>query len=180
VQPGEPVLVLGDLDSIEVEVDVLSPDAVRLRTGMAVELERWGGDGILPGRVRRVEPAGFTKISALGIEEQRVWVFVDIDAERERWRRLGDGFRVEARFVLSDESDILQAPAAALFREGERWGAYVIADGRAHYRAVTPGRRSGLSVEIVDGLTAGERVLLHPGQDIVDGTRVSARTTPGR
>lgn len=180
VQPGEAVLVLGDLESIEVEIDVLSPDAVRLRPAMAVELERWGGDGILPGRVRRIEPAGFTKISALGVEEQRVWVFVDIDAERERWRRLGDGFRVEARFVLSDESNILQAPAAALFREGERWGAYVIADGRAHYRTVTPGRRSGLSVEILDGLSAGERVLLHPGQDIVDGTRVNARTTPGR
>lgn len=175
VASGTPVLTLGDLDSLEVEVDVLSPDAVRLSPGTPVELERWGGDGILPGRVRRIEPAGFTKVSALGVEEQRVWVIVELDGAREAWRRLGDAYRVEARFVVWQGDDVLQVPAAALFREGERWGVYVLEGGRARYRAVTPGRRSGLLAQIAEGLTAGEQVLLHPGQEIADGVRVRPR-----
>jgi len=175
VQPGEPILTLGDLSSLQVEVDLLSPDAVRLSPGMRVELERWGGDEVLPGRVRRVEPAGFTHISALGVEEQRVWVIVDFDAQRERWKDLGDGYRVEARFILWEGDDVLQVPASALFREEERWAVYVIEDGEALRRTVTPGRRSGLLTEIEDGLEPGERVILHPGQDIEPGRRVEAR-----
>ncbi|WP_152521645.1 efflux RND transporter periplasmic adaptor subunit [Marinimicrobium sp. LS-A18] len=175
VQPGEPILTLGDLSSLQVEVDLLSPDAVRLSPGMRVELERWGGDEVLPGRVRRIEPAGFTHISALGVEEQRVWVIVDFDAQRERWKDLGDGYRVEARFILWEGDDVLQVPASALFREEERWAVYVIEDGEAVRRTVTPGRRSGLLTEIEDGLEPGERVILHPGQDIEPGRRVEAR-----
>ena len=175
VQPGEPILTLGDLSSLQVEVDLLSPDAVRLSPGMRVELERWGGDEVLPGRVRRIEPAGFTHISALGVEEQRVWVIVDFDAQRERWKDLGDGYRVEARFILWEGDDVLQVPASALFREEERWAVYVIEDGEAVRRTVTPGRRSGLLTEIQDGLEPGERVILHPGQDIEPGRRVEAR-----
>lgn len=172
IAAGEPVLVLGNLDSLEVEVDVLSQDAVRLRPGMTVELERWGGAGILPAHVRRVEPSGFTKISALGVEEQRVWVIVDLAVGREQWPSLGDGYRVEARFIVWQGEDVLQIPASALFRAGEGWGLFVIEDGRARRRAVRPGRSNGLMTEILEGLTPGERVILHPARDISDGARV--------
>lgn len=175
VQPGAQVLTLGDLDSLEVEVDVLSPDAVRLQPGMRVEFERWGGDEMLTGRVRRVEPSGFTKVSALGVEEQRVWVVVEPDGAREAWRRLGDGYRVEARFVVWEDGDVLQVPAGALFREDDRWAAYVIEDGRARRRPVLPGRRSGLQAQVLDGLGAGDRVVLHPGRDLREGDRVRVR-----
>lgn len=175
VQAGQPVLSLGNLDSLEVEVDVLSPDAVRLEPGMPVELERWGGDQVLPGRVRRIEPAGFTRVSALGVEEQRVWVIVDIEGERDAWRNLGDGYRIEARFILWEGDEVLQVPASALFRQGDTWGTYVVDENRARYREVVPGRRSGLQREILEGLEPGERVVLHPGQDMRDGARVRMR-----
>jgi len=156
-------------------VDLLSPDAVRLRPGMRVELERWGGEEQLTGRVRRIEPAGFTHISALGVEEQRVWVIVDFEAEREQWSQLGDGYRVEARFILWEGDEVLQVPASALFREGDDWSVYVLEGSRANRRSVEPGRRSGLMAEITRGLEAGEVVILHPGQDIETGARVRAR-----
>jgi HlyD family secretion protein len=175
VQPGTEVLTLGDLDSLEVEVDVLSPDAVRLQPGMRVEFERWGGDETLTGRVRRVEPSGFTKISALGVEEQRVWVMVEPDGEREAWRRLGDGYRVEARFVVWQHDDVLQVPAGALFREDDRWAAYVLDGDRVRRRQVEVGRRSGLLAQVLGGLQAGERLVLHPGRDLRDGDRVRVR-----
>ncbi|WP_211224493.1 efflux RND transporter periplasmic adaptor subunit [Marinimicrobium agarilyticum] len=175
VQPGEPILTLGDLRSLQVEVDLLSPDAVRLNPGMRVELERWGGDRVLPGRVRRVEPAGFTHISALGVEEQRVWVIVDFESDREHWKDLGDGYRVEARFILWEGEEVLQVPASALFREEETWAVYVVENGEAVRRTVTPGRRSGLLSEIQEGLAVGERVILHPGEDIHPGSRVEQR-----
>ena len=175
VQPGAQVLTLGDLDSLEVEVDVLSPDAVRLQSGMRVEFERWGGDATLTGRVRRVEPSGFTKISALGVEEQRVWVVVEPDGEREAWRRLGDGYRVEARFVVWQGDDVLQVPAGALFREDDRWAVYVIDGDRLRRRQVSTGQRAGLLAQVLDGLQAGERVVLHPGRDLRDGARVRVR-----
>lgn len=175
VQAGEPVLTLGSLDSLEVEIDVLSPDAVRIRPGMRVELERWGGDVPLAGRVARVEPSGFTKVSALGVEEQRVWVIVSFDAPRDAWSALGDAYRVEARFILWEGDDVVQAPASALFREGDNWAAYVVSDGRAVRREVRPGRRSGLRVEIEHGLSPGERVIMHPDDRVADGTRIKAR-----
>lgn len=175
VQAGEPVLAIGNLESLEVAVDVLSADAVRLRPGMNVELERWGGDELLLGWVRRVEPAGFTRISALGVEEQRVWVIVDLSSPAEQWQGLGDGFRVEARFILWQGDGVRQVPASALFRHGEGWAAYVIQNGQARLRMVQPGRRSGLMREIVGGLQAGERVVLHPGEQIVDGGRIRLR-----
>src|SRR5690606_30901034 len=137
--------------------------------------ERWGGEQTLPGRVRRIEPAGFTRYSALGVEEQRVWVIVDLDAERDQWRSLGDGYRVEARFIVWEDDDVLQVPASALFREEAVWALYVINNNRAQRREVTPGRRSGLRVEILAGLEQGERVLLHPGQNISEGSRVQWR-----
>ncbi len=175
IHAGEPILSIGRLDSLQVEVDVLSADAVRLRSGMAVELERWGGEEILPGRVRRVEPTGFTRVSALGVEEQRVWVSVDFSGEREQWAALGDAYRIEARFILWQGDAVLQAPASALFRDGTGWAAYVIEDGQARLRRVEAGRRSGLSREILAGLHEGERLILHPSGDIRDGSRVRLR-----
>lgn len=175
VQAGEALLVIGDTASLEVEVDLLSPDAVRVRPGMRVELARWGGDEVLPGRVKRVEPSGFMHISALGVEEQRVWVIVDFEAERERWQALGDGYRVEARFIIWEGDDVLQVPASALFREGDKWATYVVDGGEAVKRAVVPGRRSGLLVEIQEGLKVGEVVVLHPGEDVGGGTEVELR-----
>jgi HlyD family secretion protein len=152
VQSGEPIVVVGDLASLEVEVDVLSADAVRLQTGMRVELERWGGDNILLGQVRRVEPAGFTRFSALGVEEQRVWVIVDLDAERSQWSNLGDAYRVEARFILWEKNNVLQVPTSALFREGNIWHLYAIHNNRAQELTVTIGRNSGLNSEIMSGV----------------------------
>ncbi len=175
VQPGAPIVTLGDVDSLEAVVDVLSPDAVRLEPGMPVELERWGGEATLAARVRRVEPAGFTKVSALGVEEQRVWVILDFESDRESRRALGDGYRVLARFIVWQGDDVLQAPAGALFREGERQGVFVLDGDRARLRRVEVGRRSGLLAEIVAGLQPGERVILHPGQQIRDGDRVRVR-----
>jgi HlyD family secretion protein len=142
---------------------------------MRVEFERWGGDETLTGRVRRVEPSGFTKISALGVEEQRVWVMVEPDGEREAWRRLGDGYRVEARFVVWQHDDVLQVPAGALFREDDRWAAYVLDGDRVRRRQVEVGRRSGLLAQVLGGLQAGERLVLHPGRDLRDGDRVRVR-----
>ncbi|MCL5042879.1 MAG: HlyD family efflux transporter periplasmic adaptor subunit [Gammaproteobacteria bacterium] len=178
VSAGMPILVLGDLASLEVEVDVLSADAVRLRPGMAVELERWGGESPLPGRVRRIEPAGFTKVSALGVEEQRVWVIVELDAPASAWEGLGDGFRVEARFILWAADERLQVPTSALFRHDEQWGSFVIENGRAIYRQVEIGRRSGLTTEVVSGLAPGDLVILYPGQDLQAGSRVRMAAEP--
>lgn len=172
VSAGEPVVDIGDLSTLEVQVDLLSMDAVRIRPGMPVVLERWGGDGALEGEVLRVEPSGFLKVSALGVDEQRVPVRVAITSPREQWQALGDGYRVEARFILWQDDDVLQAPTSALFRRDDQWFVYVAEDGRAHRTAVQPGRRSGLMTEIRDGLQAGARVITHPGQRVDDGARV--------
>ncbi|HEX7037231.1 MAG TPA: efflux RND transporter periplasmic adaptor subunit [Pseudomonadales bacterium] len=175
VQAGEAVLELADLESLEVEVDVLSADAVRLEIGTPVEITRWGGPGTLHGTVRRIDPGGFTDVSALGVEEQRVWVIVALSDPASRRRNLGDGYRVEARFVLRDDPDVLQVPSSALFRESAGWATFVIEGGRAVRRPVEVGARSGLAAEILGGLAAGERVVLHPGDEIADGTRVDVR-----
>lgn len=174
VAAGEAILIVGDLAALEVEVDVLSRDAVRLQPGMAVELDRWGGDGILRGRVLRVEPAGFTRVSALGVEEQRVWVIVAFESTPEQRAGLGDGYRVEARFILRESEDVLQVPASAVFRDGEAWASYVLRDGRVVKQGVVPGERSGLILEILDGLQPGDHVLRNPGRDMEAGMRAVA------
>jgi HlyD family secretion protein len=175
VLAGEPLLEVGDPRSLEVEVDVLSADAVRMGPGTPVVLERWGGDEPLQGRVRLVEPVGFTKVSALGIEEQRVLVIVDITSPREQWERLGDGYRVEATFVTWEGPDVLQAPASALFREGDGWAVFVVESGRAVKRTVGIGHRGGLAVEVLSGLAEDELVITHPDDSIATGTRVEQR-----
>jgi len=176
VVQGQPLLELGDPRALEVEVELLSADAVKVREGTGVRLLRWGGDHALEGVVRRVEPSGFTKISALGVEEQRVLVICDIGSDYEQWRALGDGYRVEAEFVLWESSESLQVPASALFREGRGWAAFAVVDGRAKVTPIQTGARSGLAVEVTGGLQEGDQVIIYPSDQVRDGVRVSPRT----
>lgn len=172
-QAGEQILEIGDLAAdLEIQVDLLSVDAVRVRPGMQVVIERWGGGEDLEGRVRRVEPSGFTRVSALGVDEQRVPVLVEITSPREQWQHLGDGYRIEGRFVLWEGEDVVHVPTSALFRSDNRWSVYVVENDRAVQRAITIGRRSGLRTQVVEGLREGEIVITHPGDRIEDGVRV--------
>jgi HlyD family secretion protein len=164
---------VGHLGDLEVQVDLLSMDAVRVRRDMRVHITGWGGDETLAGRVRRVEPAGFTKVSALGVDEQRVPVIVDFDDVDAAAEWLGVGFRVEAEFVLWEGDDVIQIPTSALFRSEGRWTVFVVKDGRAQLRRVETGRRSGMVTQILEGLEAGEIVVTHPGDRVRDGVRVA-------
>jgi HlyD family secretion protein len=175
VAPGTPLLELGDPADLEVEIDVLSPDAVRIRPGAKVLLEHWGGKQPLVGRVRHVEPAGFTKISALGVEEQRVWVIVDLVDPPVAWRELGDAFRVEARIIVEQAAEALKIPAGALFRRGQQWSVFVVDEGRARLRAVTVGLRNDLEAQVTDGLDEGDRVIVHPSDRVREGIRVAVQ-----
>ena len=176
VAAGEPLLEIGDPAAMEVEVDVLSADAVRLRDGMPVRLQRWGDAEPLQGRVRRVEPAGFTKVSALGVEEQRVWVIVEITSERERWLRLGDAYRVNARFELERRDAVLRVPGSALFRADDgNWAVFRVEGSRVAQVPVTPGLQGGGYAEITAGLAEGDRIVVHPDRALEDGSRVRLR-----
>jgi HlyD family secretion protein len=175
VVPGEALLEIGDARDLEVVADYLSTDAVKIEAGLAVVIDNWGGQGSLEGVVRLVEPFGYTKISALGIEEQRVNVIIDIASPERQWAKLGHGYQVETRVVLWESDDALMIPLTALFRSGDDWAAFVQEDGRASLRVVQLGRRNGLVAEIVDGLQAGERVVLHPSDRVLDGVKVVGR-----
>ncbi|MGA9165193.1 MAG: HlyD family efflux transporter periplasmic adaptor subunit, partial [Thiobacillus sp.] len=175
VAAGQPLLEVGDPASLEVEVEVLSTHAVKIAPGSRVILDRWGGEQPVEGTVRTVEPSGYTKISALGVEEQRVRVIVDFSSPREAWARLGDGYRVEARFVLWEGRDVLQLPTSALFRQGEGWATFVLDGRRARVVPVEIGQRAGLATQVVSGLKAGDRVVAHPDETIKDGVRVKPR-----
>ncbi|MCG5529894.1 HlyD family efflux transporter periplasmic adaptor subunit [Halorhodospira halochloris] len=173
VQPGEPILELANLDYIEVEVEVRSADAVRIEPGMPVRLERWGGDEPLKAQVRRIEPGGFEYISALGVEERRVRVIVDILSPREDWQGLGDGFRVNAVFILASAEDVLRVPVSALFRHEGEWAVFAIEQRRARLREVEIGERGVRFAEIKAGLGEGDRVVVHPPRELEDGSRVN-------
>lgn len=177
VQSGTPLVEVGNPDDLEIVVDLLSADAVRVEPGQRVIIEAWGGAAPLDGRVRRVEPFGFTKVSALGIEEQRVNVIVDITSPRETWPRLGHGYRVEPRIVLWESDDVLRVPLSALFRHEQRWAVFVAEGGRARLRPVEIGQGNGLEAEVVSGLRAGEQVIAHPGDRVAPGVRVAERGT---
>jgi HlyD family secretion protein len=170
VQPGEPLLEIGDPSDLEIVVDLLSTDAVKVSPGQRLLVTGWGGDSTLEGRVRRVDPAGFTKVSALGVEEQRVNVVGDFVAAPGR---LGDRFRLEVRVVLWESDSVLKAPASALFRRGDRWALFALEGGRARERAVTIGHESSTEAEIRAGLQPGEMVIRHPTDRIRNGTRVT-------
>lgn len=173
VAAGQPLLEVGDARALEAEVEVLSSEAVRIHPGTRVLFERWGGEGALEGVVRTVEPAGFTKVSALGVEEQRVRVIVDFTSDAGQ--RLGDGYRLEASFILWEANDVLQIPASALFRDGDNWAAFAVEQGHAVRRRVEVGQRSGLAAQVLSGIRAGEEVIVHPDDRVKDGVRVVTR-----
>jgi len=175
VQPGESVVEIGNPRGLEIEVEALSADAVRIAVGGRVLLERWGGERPLEARVRTIEPTGFTKISALGVEEQRVLIISDIVSPPEEWEKLGDGYRVEASFILWEENDVLQIPSSALFRQGEGWTAFVVEEGIAQRREIEVGRRNGLAAQALSGVSEGDVVILHPDDAVEDGVEIIRR-----
>jgi HlyD family secretion protein len=174
VTAGTPLLEIGDPADLEVVVEVLSRDGAAIPPGAKVEFEQWGGGVPLLGRVRLVEPSAFTKVSALGVEEQRVNVVADLLTPPEERRNIGDNFRVEAKIVIWEAADALKVPAGALFRQGSEWAAFVVADGSAHLRPVKAGQSSGTETQVLHGLKAGEQVILYPGSRVRDGQRVKA------
>lgn len=175
VPAGETLLEVGDSHRLEVVADFLSTDAVRIPVGGAVIVDQWGGGRSLRGVVRRVEPAGFTKISALGVEEQRVNVIIDLADPVEAWSALGDGYRVEVRAVLWEAADVLKVPVGSLFRKGEAWALFVVNDSRAELREVTLGHRTDREAEVTGGVREGESVVMHPGDTLIAGSRVTPR-----
>ncbi|KAB7624375.1 efflux RND transporter periplasmic adaptor subunit [Alkalilimnicola sp. S0819] len=175
VQAGELLLTLGDTRRLEAVVDVLSADAVRLAPGMRVLLEHTGLARTLDGQVRRIEPVAFTEVSALGVEEQRVNVIVALDSPPEQWQRLGHGYRVDARFVLWESERTLQLPESAVFSVDGESAVFVLEEGGAVLRRVGLGRRGGLQVQVLEGLRAGERVVIYPPRELQAGARIRAR-----
>jgi HlyD family secretion protein len=154
---------------------VLSSDSVAIKPGAPVRFEHWGGDYPLHGIVRLIEPAGFTKISALGVEEQRVWVLADFTDLLEKREALGDGYRVEARIVTWQGDNVLKVPASALFRQGDEWSVFRDTGGRAQLTHVKVGRNNGIEAEVLDGLAEGDVVIVHPGDKVVDGIAIRER-----
>ncbi len=175
VNSGDPLVDIGNPRSLEVKAEVLSADAVKIKKGTPVVFERWGGEKPLSGRVRVVEPAGFTKISSLGVEEQRVLVIVDFTSPPEVWEALGDAYRLDTSFIIWEGNDVLQVPASALFRKGDGWSLFIVEGMRARLRMVEVGHRNGLSAEILSGLKEGDIVIAHPDDTVKDGVRVKVR-----
>ena len=175
VPPGDPLIEIGDPHRLEIVVDLLSTDAVRVRRDARTIIEQWGGERQLEARVRRIEPSGFTKISALGVEEQRVNVVLDFVDPAAAWAALGDAYRVEVRIVIWEAAAVLKVPTSALFRQGEKWAVYNVEDGRARRVIVELGHQTGQEAEVVSGLAEGARVILHPVDTLADGARVKEK-----
>jgi HlyD family secretion protein len=176
VPAGEPLVEIGDTARLEIVSDLLSTEAVKVRPGQPVLVEGWGGDMPLRGVVRRVEPAGFTKVSALGVEEQRVNVIVDLVDHQAPAARLGDGYRVEVRIVVSERADVVKIPVSSLYRLGDEWRAFVVEQGKAVERTLRLGERNSLDAEVLSGVTAGDRVIVHPPDSVRPGTAVKPRS----
>jgi HlyD family secretion protein len=178
VTPGMEIMEVGDPTRLEAEIDLLTPDAVKVSPGAVVLLEHWGGE-TLKGTVRLIEPAGFTKTSALGVEEQRVNVIVDFTLPEKYRPVVGDAFRVEAKIIVWEGQDVLKVPAGALFRSRDGWAVFVYsADGKAARRSVKIGHNNGLEAEVLEGLAEGDRVVVHPGDKIKDGVAIAPRVNP--
>lgn len=175
VEPGEPLFEIGNTDELEVRVDVLSQDAVRITPGMRVVLDQWGGETPLEAAVTRVERQGNVKVSALGVEEQRVQVVAEFESTHEEWSELGSGYRVLAQFIIWEDNDVLQVPTSALFRTEEGWAVFVVDDDTARQRTVTVGHQTGLAAQVLDGLSEGDVIITHPGSEIEDGVKVEAQ-----
>ena len=176
VQPGTLLLDVGDARDLEVVADVLSTDAVEIRPGADVDIDNWGGEGKLKGRVRRVEPAAFTKVSTLGVEEQRVNVLVDILSPAKQWARLGDGYRVDVQITVLARDEATIVPSGALFRRGEGWNVYVAKGGRAELRQIELLRRSGRFAAVASGLAPGEEVIVYPSDRVAPDVRIAPRS----
>jgi HlyD family secretion protein len=174
VPAGDPLVELGDPTQLEIVADLLSTDAVKVPVGARALIEQWGGNQSLDAKVRRVEPSGFTKISALGVEEQRVNVILDFVNPASAWKALGDGYRVEVRVVIWESANVLKVPTGALFRVGDRWAVYVVDQNRARQTFITLGHQTGQDAEVTDGLAEGAHVILHPSDTLADGARVAA------
>lgn len=172
VSSGMPILEVGDPSELEVVIEVLSRDGAAIAPGTRVELDQWGGPNPLEARVRLVEPAAFTKVSALGVEEQRVNVIADLLTPLKQHRSLGDNYRVEARIIMWESDQALKAPAGALFRKGADWAAFVVEQGRAKLRIIEVGKTSGSETQIIKGLREGDVLVLYPGNRVHDGQRV--------
>lgn len=166
---------IGNPEDLEIVADLLSTDAVQVRPGAVVRLEQWGGSETLTGRVRRVEPSGFKKLSALGVEEQRVNVVMDFDDPVAVSARLGDGFRAEVRIVIWEGDDVVQVPTGALFRHGEQWAVYVIAGDVVRLAPVQVDRRNSQTAQVTSGVNPGDRVVVHPPDTLADGVRIRVR-----
>lgn len=178
IQVGEPIIEIGNPDTMEIHVDMLTTEAVKLTPGTPARLVRWGGDMTLQGSVRLVEPVGFTRISALGVEEQRARVIVQIDSSREDWRALGDGYRVEAEFIVARREGVVRVPGSALFRKDGNWMVFAVRDDHAWLQPVTTGLRSETHVVVESGLQAGDEVVSYPGSELGDGMRITRFNTP--
>ena len=176
VQVGTPLIEIGDPADLEVVAELLSTDAVRVEVGSPVRIDGWGGIPVT-GRVKRVDPAGFVKVSALGIEEQRVRTTIDFAEPAATWARLGHDFRVIVHVVTWKADAVLTLAAGALFRSGDSWAVFVVKNGRARLTTLSTGHRNNRTVEILSGLSAGDRVVLHPSDRIRDGVTVAQRDT---
>ena len=175
VPAGEPLLEIGDPMQLEIVSDLLSTDAVRVKPAARAIIEQWGGDDTLHATVRRIEPAGFTKISALGVEEQRVNVILDLENPSAACAALGDAYRVEVRIVVWEGQDIVKVPTSALFRHAQQWAVYRVVGGRALRTRVEVGHQTGQEAEIVTGVSVGDQIIVHPGDTLKHGARVRAR-----
>ena len=175
VRAGEPLLEIGDPQDLEIIADVLSRDAVRISPGDAVDLKHWGGNYTLTGRVRLVEPSGFTKTSALGVEEQRVNVIIDLENPPEERPQLGDGFRVDCEVVVWRQADVLQIPTSALFRVEGTWHVFVITNGSAERVPVVVGQNNGQTAQIIEGLEEGMTTIVHPSDKLDEGSPIERR-----
>jgi HlyD family secretion protein len=175
IAAGTPLIEIGDPSDLEIVTDLLSADAVRLQPGARVLIDNWGGATPLNGRVQRIEPLGFTKISALGVEEQRVNVIIDITDPPEKWTKLGHGYRVIIRAVEWESKNALQIPVSALFRDKGKWAVFAVQKGRARLVPVTIRRMNDEQAELLSGLRKGATVILHPSEKISDDARVKAR-----
>ena len=171
IAAGELLMEMGDPAQLEIEADILSADAVRLAPGTRARIRHWGGDD-LDASVRRIEPGGFTKTSALGVEEQRTRVILDLTSPHAQWQNLGDAYRVDIDFILAEKTGALTIPLSALYRDDDGWAVYRITDERARHTPVQTGLRTATDVEITEGLANGDRVILQPDENIHDGSRV--------
>ncbi len=175
VLAGTPLMELGDPAQLEVVVDILTEDAAQIRPGTPVQMRNWGGAEVLEGRVRLIEPGAFTKVSALGVEEQRVNAIIDISSPAEKWQTLGDGFKVDVRVLVQVVENALKVPVSALFPMGARSGLFVLEQGHSRLRQIDVVARNGVEAWVKDGLTSGSQVIVYPDSKLQDGDRVSGR-----